>query len=424
MWKKLLNLSLTSLLLNKVRTFLTVLGVVIGTMTVVVVLSVGDGLKAFILDQVASYSPNSLFIEAQFPTEGNTLASREKEANRNTNNDSGIFADQITSLKLKDLEDIKKIPYITSGYAQAIFQEKITFGNVSTTPMSFLVQEDYFKSMNIKLREGRVFTSREEDSLQRMVVLGSELKKNLFGEHRPALGENIKIKNINFKVTGVMEPQGSSGIISYDEGAYLPVKTGQKLLLGWAHVPIIVVEVDEQKNIGKAFWETQRILRRNHNIKDPKKDDFRIVTMDEAVELVETIIGGINLLLFSLAAISLLVGGIGIMNVMYVTVTERTREIGLRKAVGAKPKFILLQFLLESILVTIIGGALGILVGIGISWVVSFTAIKLGFMLPFVISQTGIEISLVVSITIGVIFGYAPAKKASSLNPIRALQDE
>lgn len=421
---RILRLSISALLLNKVRTLLTLIGVVIGTATVMVVLSVGDGLRAFILDQTAAYSPNSIFIEAQFPTEGNTKAAQEKEEKRATNNDNNTFVDQITSLKLKDLDDIKKLPTVTFGYGQALFQEKITHRNTNTKPISFLVQEDYFTSMRIPFAEGRSFTQREEEALQRVVILGSELRKTIFGKRQKIIGENIKIKNKNFKVIGSLEPQGTSGFMDFDSAAYIPVKTGQKLLLGWDHVPILVVEVKQQKDIARTIWEIERILRRNHRIQDPKKDDFRITTMDQALEMVDTILGGINLLLFSLAAISLLVGGIGIMNVMYVTVTERTKEIGLRKAVGARPKNIQIQFLLEAIIVTILGGLIGIALGIGLSWIVSSVATHLGFALPFVVSSLGIEVALSVSIIIGVVFGYAPAKKAAKFSPIKALQDE
>lgn len=417
MFFTLLGLSLRTLRANKFRTFLTVLGIIIGTSTVIIVLSVGEGVKGFILSQLSSVTPESLYVEVQVPAK---VSRTEKTNQTGTAIATGV---QITTLKVKDVDDVRELPNIASAYGYAMDQNKVTYQNKEKKPFIYAVEASYPVVEGSKLGSGRFFSVEEDKGLSRVVVLGSGMKEILFGGEDP-LGKNIKIKQVNFKVVGVMEPLGSQFFMNMDEIVYVPLQTGQKLLMGLDYIPAFVAKMKDKSMIQQTIWEMERVLRKNHNIKDPEKDDFAIRTQDEAMDIVNVVTGGISLLLLSIAAISLLVGGIGIMNVMYVTVTERVKEIGLRKAIGARPSLILAQFLIEAVLVTILGGAIGILLGVGISWGISQLARLLQFDWVFSVPPEAILVAFGVSAAFGIIFGYAPAKKAAGLHPIEALRYE
>ncbi len=413
----LFKLSFQTLTANKFRTFLTIVGVVIGTATVIIVLSVGEGVKGFIMSQLSTITPESLYVEVQVPSKGTR---DEKSAQTGTAIATGV---QITTMKAKDVEDVRSLSNIISAYGYATGQEKVTYGNKEKKPFMYAVEYTYPRLEGDQIEKGRFFTEQEDQGLARVVVIGSAIRENLFGTEDP-LGRNIKIKQINFKVIGVMKPLGTMMFMNMDEIIYVPLHTAQKLLLGFDYIIAFASKMKDKTQIVQTMWEIERVLRRNHNIKDPAKDDFVIRTQDEAMEIVNTVTDGISLLLFSIAAISLLVGGIGIMNVMYVTVTERTREIGLRKAIGAKPAVILMQFLLEAVIVTILGGIIGIAVGLFISWGISQIAQLLNFAWQFYLPVQGIIVSFSISAAFGIIFGYAPARRAARLHPIDALRYE
>jgi putative ABC transport system permease protein len=275
-----------------------------------------------------------------------------------------------------------------------------------------------------KLKEGRFFTQAEDTGADQVVILGSSLASDLFGQQDP-LNELIRIGDINFSVIGVYEPRGGLGG-DEDNTVYLPLRTGQKKLLGIDHLLMAVVQVRDS-NLGEATAEDIRfVLRRNHNTDEtnPDKDDFVVQTQADALGTFNTIFNGITILLIAIAAISLIVGGVGIMNIMYVVVTERTSEIGLKKALGAKPSDILKEFLIEAVLVTLIGGVMGILFGSFLGWIVSVIAKSANLAWTFAVPFYAISIAVGVSATIGILFGVLPARQAASLDPITALQYE
>lgn len=416
MYFSLLKLSLKALKENIMRSLLTALGIIIGTAIVIIVLSVGAGIKELILRQLTSITPDLLWIEIQIPSDGT-------KAERDQSTGSGIAGGvQITTLKIKDLEDGKKLPNIVNGYPLVIGQEKFVFQNSEKKTTFWATSPEYFEMEDVSLQEGRFFNTRDNESLSRVVVIGSEMKKNLFGE-TPAVGQKIKANQQTFEVVGVLKERGMKMFMNVDDFAYIPIRTAQEKILGYDHLLAIALKMETAELIDTTIAQVQRKFRKNHNIKDPKKDDFVVRTMDESMEIVSTVTGGISILLFSIASISLLVGGVGIMNVMYVSVTERTNEIGLKKAIGASPFAIRFQFLAEAIILSIGGGIIGLLLGVGISWLVSFLANTFANMdWPFIFSVESLLLAFSLSAGLGIVFGFAPAMKAARLHPIDALR--
>ena len=261
----------------------------------------------------------------------------------------------------------------------------------------------------------------EDRATAQVIVLGVELADNLFGNTDP-LGKKIKVGSKSFEVIGVMEELGSTGFLNMDTLAYIPVRTAQKKLMGIDHILMIMAQVVDNTKTRATAEEVGYLLRERHNVRGPDKDDFAVTTMEEAIEMVGTIIFGVTWLLIALAAISLLVGGVGIMNVMYVSVAERSFEIGLRKAVGASSRAILMQFLDEAVIVTLLGGAVGMLAGIFISYIIALIAQFLGFQWIFSISLFSIFLGVSFSAAVGIIFGLYPAMQASKLDPIVSMR--
>ncbi len=408
-------MSLRALKENKLRSILTALGIIVGTAIVIIVLSVGAGIRAFVLKQLSTVTADMVYVEVRVPTSG---SKREKDANTATALASGV---QVTTMKIQDSEDIKDIFNVQETYALSMGQEKIIYKNKEKTSIFWASTYEYPAMENVTIEEGRFFTEKEDKALQQVVILGKGIKEDLFGGMN-AIGQQVKIKQQNFKVIGIMEERGMQFFMDMDDMIYLPVRTAQKKILGTDYVTNIMVKLEDTRLTSQTVSLIERKLRRSHNIRDPEKDDFTVQTMEESMEIIDTVTYGISLLLLSIAFISLVVGGVGIMNVMYVAVTERTKEIGLKKAVGAKPFAIRFQFLAEAVVVSVIGGIVGALIGIGISWLVSFVAGVLGFEWPFILQANSIELAFGISVFLGIVFGYAPAKKAAKMDPIVALR--
>lgn len=415
MYLRILRLAFRALFENRVRSGLTTLGVMVGTAIVIIVLSVGAGLKALIMNQIASVTPETLWIEVQIPSTGT-----RSERDRNTG--SGLVSGvRITTLVREDAEDLMKIPNIANGYAMMIGQDKIVHGVEEKNVTYWATQEAYATVESIQLSEGRFFTDQEDREVAQVVVLGADVKEELFGK-TSAIGKKVMMKKQTFKVVGVADKIGIKFFMNMDDFAYIPLRTAQKKLLGYDNLNAIALKMKDKNLITQTISRVQQILRKNHDIKDPAKDDFVVRTMDESMEIINTVTNGISLLLFSLACISLIVGGIGIMNVMYVSVTERTSEIGLKKAIGARRLAIRFQFLAEAMMICFFGGLVGIVIGAAFSFLVSVIALALDFDWPFVIPLSAIFIGFGISSALGIIFGYAPANKASHLNPIESLR--
>ncbi len=408
-------MSIDALFAGKLRTFLTALGIVIGTAIVIVMLSVGQGVKSLILVELTSITPETLYVEIRVPSTGTAA---QKDQNTAGALGAGV---QVTTLTLDDVEEILDHPNIENGYGMTIHQEKMTAAANEKTVMIFAVESAYEDVESLRLAEGRFYSDQDDRSLKKVIVLGSEVKKILFGESN-AIGEKVKIGNLSFEVVGVAEEIGTQFFLNMDETVYMPIRTAQKQLIGVDYIQAISLKMFNKELIGKTINDIEKMLRQNHDIKDPEDDDFVVRTMEESMEIVDTVTGGISILLFAIAAISLVVGGVGIMNVMYVAVTERTSEIGLKKAIGARPFAIKFQFMAESIVISIIGGSIGVALGVGISWLVSFVAGKFEFEWPLVITLDMLVFAFVISAGLGIVFGYAPANKASKLNPIDALR--
>jgi ABC-type antimicrobial peptide transport system permease subunit len=275
----------------------------------------------------------------------------------------------------------------------------------------------------IDFDSGGFYTKDDEDSLSEVVVLGSKLKDYLFGDQE-AVGESVYVRRIPFRVVGVVKSRGAGSFVDLDSIAYIPTKTMQKKLLGTDYVIGLLAEVKDVKQIDQTKDDIVTLLEDRHNITDPTKDDFRAMTLSEAIDMVNTILNGITLLLVALTFISLLVGGVGITNIMYVSVIERTFEIGLRRAIGARKADILGQFLSEAVILTFLGGVFGIIIGSGVAFAIYYIANSFGLAWSYSVSLFSIILALAFSSSLGFVFGVFPARKAAELDPITALRKD
>ena len=389
---------------NKARSSLTVLGIVIGISSVIAMISIGQGASGKIQSSIEGLGSNLLTIIPGVIQPGRGIVS------------SGRGSAQ--TLKNEDVEILKQIEGISfiSPEVQRRFQVVSSSGN-NTNSLVIGAMPEYAMVRNVLPEQGSFISDSNERSLSRVVVLGPTVAQDIFADEDP-IGKTVRINKINFKVIGILQAKGSAGFFNPDDTVFVPLSVMQKILTGEDYLSTIAVNVENKDLMPQVQEEAISALSQKHRV-DPQNPDFSVVSQAEISGALTQVVDTFTIFLASIAGISLVVGGIGIMNMMLTTVTERTKEIGLRKAIGAKRRDINLQFLAEAIILTFIGGFIGILLGALIAFIMSY----------FEIIQTSVSIFSVflafgVSTLIGIVFGYYPAQKASKLNPIDALRYE
>jgi putative ABC transport system permease protein len=393
-----------SLSSNKTRSGLTVLGIVIGIASVITMVSIGQGAQTAINANIEAIGSNLILV-----TPG---AQRGSAVSQGRGSAQTLTVDDATAIS-GGVQGMKAIaPEISKRY-------QITAKGNNTNTQVIGTVPDYLIVRNIQMNSGSFFSSRQVITSEKVAVLGPTARDDLFGVNANPVGQTLRISNTEFMVIGVAKSKGGSGFSNPDDAVYVPITTAQHFLSGNEFLSTISVAAQDQNSMLAVQQQISTLLLRRHNISDPAQADFSILNQNDIISTASSITGTFTILLSSIAGISLLVGGIGIMNMMLTTVTERTREIGLRKAVGVKKKYINLQFLTEAIVLTFFGGVAGVLLGWGASLAVSRFA---GLTTEISLSSVGMAFG--VSAGVGIIFGFYPAQKAANLKPIEALRYE
>jgi putative ABC transport system permease protein len=399
-----LNMAAKTLVANKLRSGLTMLGIVIGNASVIAMVGVGEGTQKLAQDQFKSLGPNTLFILPGSPKAQNIRSGGTPP-----------------TLVLSDARAIaRQVPSVAAVSPVLQNSSVITYGNVTTTTIVQGVTKEFPLVRNFAVDKGRFVGDLDVKGDKQIAAIGTDLAQRLFGQDNP-LGKQIRVGNLSFDIVGVMESKGSSFGSNQDDAIFIPITTMSKRVIGRTspfglRVSLISVSAKDGDSMDAAEFQITNLLRRRHKIVG--EDDFTVRNQKDALQIVTTITSALTLLLGAIAGISLLVGGIGVMNIMLVSVTERTQEIGLRKAIGATQKDILIQFTIEAIILSTIGGIIGTLIGIGgIVLVSNFSPLKQAS-----ISPSAIILAVSVSGGIGLFFGVVPARQAARLDPIEALR--
>lgn len=390
---------------NKVRSGLTMLGIIIGIGSVIAMLSIGQGAQNSITSNIQSMGSNLITVQPGAQRGPGTSVSSGRGSAK--------------SLTLDDVEGLKKISLVKSVAPEVTGQYQLTAKGQNTNVRVIGTNSSYPEIKNIQTEDGNFISEVNVRSGSKVVVLGPTTRDDLFGEGASVVGQMVKIKSSNFKIIGVTKAKGGSGFMNQDDIAYIPVSTAQRYFSGNQYLSAIDVEVVDAESMTDAQQQITDSLLILHKIKDVTLADFNIMNQADILSTMSNVTQIFTILLGSVAGISLVVGGIGIMNMMLTTVTERTREIGLRKAIGAKRKDISLQFLIEAVTLTFLGGVLGVILG----WLISF-GITYFNVVQTQVSLFSVLLAFSVSTAIGIIFGYYPARRAAALNPIDALRYE
>ncbi len=404
------KLSFFVLRTNKVRSFLTGLGIIIGIASVIVIMSAGAGAQSLIVNQLNSVGTNLISI---------------LPGNRDDNGPpSSAFGIIVATLKYEDAIAIaKEVPNVIAASSYNTGLTTFSWQGNTTDATFYGVMSSYTDVEDATVAQGRFFTDDEDRSSARVAVLGSQVAIDLFDSQNP-IGQKIKMGKEFFEVIGVMKERGVSGFQNKDTIALIPSQTSQKIMLGIKYVNSIRVKINSPENIDRAQEDIKLLLRDRHNIRELKVDDFNVQNTKDAIKTLTSITDALKFFLAAIAGISLLVGGVGVMNIMLAAVNERVREIGLRKAVGALRGDIMVQFLAESVTVTLAGGVVGIIIGLAVSALIAVIARYLGYNWDLVISVWSILMGFGVALAVGLIFGIYPANKAAKLNSIEALRYE
>ena len=394
--------AITALRSNVLRTALTMLGIVIGIASVILIVAIAQGATASITSQVSSLGSNLLTISPGTQSRGPVSS-----------------GNSVKTLTYADAQAIEQLPHVAAVSATVSTSQQVVANGQNKNLTIQGVQEGYQTSQSLTIDQGRFISTDDEAGLARVAVLGPTVVTDLFGEGANPVGQSVEIGSKFFRVVGVTQAKGGSGFSNPDEAVYIPVTTGMTILLGQNYVSNIQVSVDDATEVSNTSDAITNLLLERHKITDNANADFSVQNSQSALTTLNTITNLLTIMLAGIAGISLLVGGIGIMNIMLVTVTERTKEIGLLKAIGAMRSDILTQFLIESIVLTLSGGIIGIIIGVSLAFVVTKIV-----SIPFVISIYSILLAVGVSTVVGVLFGIYPAQRAAKLSPIDALKYE
>lgn len=386
-------LALQALRTNLIRTILTMLGVIIGIASVIIIISLGEGATQSIVDDISSFGANILTVSA----------------GRNFRGPGG-GGSTVDTLAEDDVESLALLDNVQAATGLVSTNKQLSYDSTTSQYSITGAEDNYQEIHDLSFSQGSFFSDSQVATRSKVVVLGDEVATEFFGEDTEVVGETIKIDGKNFRIVGVITD--SSSVIA-------PITTVQKVLLSQNYLNSIELLTTDSDLVETMSDNVENLLLLRHDIDNANNADFTIRSSQEMIDSVSSVTGTMSGMLAGIAAISLVVGGIGIMNIMLVTVTERTKEIGLLKAIGAKKSNILLQFLIESVVVTLLGGVTGMLLGIGVTFVASSM-----LSIPFVVSLSSILLAIGVSATVGVVFGWYPAKQAAQLQPIDALRYE
>lgn len=406
-FKDIFHETYTALSSNKARSGLTILGIVIGIGSVVAMISIGQGASGSIQASIQSIGSNLVLVIPGFQRGAGAgpVSAGRGSAQTLTQEDADAIQKEIT-------DAVAVAPEISRRY-------QITAKGKNTNTQVVGTVSSYPEVRNVAIDTGSFISEQSVRSLSKVAVLGPTTRNDLFGEGTEPIGQTIRINRVDFKIIGITQSKGSAGFGNQDDVVFVPLSTAQRFLAGDTYVTTISVKAENPDVMTSIQQRITDLLLQKHNISNPQLADFQVLNQQDIVQTASTITNTMTMLLASIAGISLVVGGIGIMNMMLTTVTERTREIGLRKAIGAKKRDISLQFLSEAVMLTFLGGFMGILLG----WAISFAVTQFAGIATQV-SFFSIALSFGVSAAIGIIFGYYPARKASSMNPIDALRYE
>jgi putative ABC transport system permease protein len=390
---------------NKFRAGLTMLGIIIGVSSVIGMLSIGEGSKRSIRNQISGMGSNMIFVMPGSQQRGGAMMGN---ANAKT-------------LTLEDVEKLQKESQFLSAVSPQVTSSGQAINGNKNLPTSMSgVNEKFLEIRKYELKDGRMFNQQEINSLAKVCIIGRTVADTLFGKKVDPVGQTIRFANIPFRIIGLLKEKGQNTMgQDQDNMIVAPYSTVQRRILAITHIQTIFASAVSEEKSASAITEIRTIMRKQHKLKEGVEDDFTVRSQAELIQTLSSVSDMLTMLLGAIAGISLLVGGIGIMNIMFVSVTERTREIGLRMAVGGRGRDILIQFLIEAVLLSVMGGVIGILLGLLISYV---AANLLNF--PLVIMSKAIFLSFVVCSAIGIFFGWYPAKKAANLNPIDAIRYE
>jgi len=409
----LLKTAISGLRVNKIRSLLTILGIIIGVTAIVLVVALGQGAQDLILSEIEGIGGNTVVIRPGRQPEGPTDVA------------DTILSDSVKQRDIDALHRPENVPGVTSIEPGVIVSGSVTYEDRIYRPLSLGWTADGLLEMfNVDISEGTLFT--EEDIRQRakVAILGHEVKQELFGDSN-AIGEVVTIRGHKLRVIGLLPKTGQTQLFNFDELLLMPYSTAQRTILNIDFYHEVILKLEEGANPNQVAEDVRATLRENHGITDPNKDDFFVLTQEEIAGTISTITSVLTIFLVAIASISLVVGGVGIMNIMLVSVTERTKEIGLRKAVGATDQDILSQFLIEAIILTGSGGAIGTILAISLSFAVAIVARNTyGVPWPITIPVAAIILGVGTAALVGMVFGIYPARQAAKKDPITSLRYE